>query len=275
MSNIAQNRRNRRLKRFGLLLIFLYVMMGSILYYFQEKMLFLPTVLPENHVFEFKHDFEEFFLETDDNAIINSLLFKAEQPRGAILYFHGNAGDLQRWGRIVEYLVDLNYDVYIMDYRTYGKSKGELSEAAMYNDAKLCYNHLRTFWNEDQITIFGRSLGGAMASYLASEVKVKQLILETPFYSLVDVAKHRFPMFPVKSLLTYKFPNHEYLKDLTIPITIFHGTNDFVVPYSSGEKLYMSAPQENTQFFTIEEGGHNDLINFESYKKEITTLLKH
>lgn len=250
-------------------------MIGSALYLFQEKLLFLPTVLPQDHVYEFKHDFKEYFLETDDEAIINTLHFKAKKPKGAILYFHGNAGDLQRWGSIVGYFVDMNYDVYVMDYRTYGKSKGALSESAFYKDAIQCYNHLNQFWKAENITIYGRSLGGAMATYIASEKEHKQLILETPFYNVEDVAKHRFPIFPVKRLLKYRFPNNEYIKNVTSQITIFHGTDDYVVPFSSAQKLFNVAPKEQTEFVTIEEAGHNNLIEFETYRAKVEALLKH
>ena len=144
-------------------------MIGSALYFFQEKLLFLPTVLSQEYEFQFNYPFEELFLEIDENTVINALHFKSENPKGVILYFHGNAGDLSRWGLIGERFVALNYDVFIIDYRTYGKSKGKLSEVGFYKDAQYCYDYLLKHYSEDKITLYGRSLGTGLASYLSSQ----------------------------------------------------------------------------------------------------------
>ena len=118
MSFIRQKKIKLKLKKALLVLIAFYLMIGTALYFLQEKILFRPTVLSQTHVFKFSHPFEELFFKADDNAVINALHFKAEKPKGVILYFHGNAGDLSRWGIITEYFVDKNYDVLVMDYRT-------------------------------------------------------------------------------------------------------------------------------------------------------------
>lgn len=249
-------------------------MIGSALYFFQEKLLFLPTTLPQDHVFTFDHPFEEHYLKTEDGAVINTLHFKALNREGAIFYLHGNAGDLQRWGTIVSYLVDLNYDVYILDYRTYGKSTGILNESAMYADAQMAYDHLKESVSEENIIIYGRSLGTGMATYLASNNKPSKLILETPYYSIADVAKHRFPIFPVSRLLKYKFPSNEYIKEVNCEIIIFHGTDDLVVPFSSGEKLFKVSDKQKTRFITIEGGTHNDLVTFDNYHDQLNLFLK-
>ena len=164
------------------------------------------------------------------------------------------------------------YDVLVMDYRTYGKSTGELSEAAFYKDAQFCYNYLLNHYTEDKITLYGRSLGTGIASYLAAENNPKQLILETPYYSIEDVAKSRFPMFPVKYLLKYKFPTHQFLPKANCLVTILHGTDDSVVPYSSSRKL-LDLNIKNLNYVTIKGGNHNNLIEFEEYHKSIKSLL--
>ncbi|WP_299114309.1 alpha/beta hydrolase [uncultured Winogradskyella sp.] len=233
----------------------------------------MPTTLEQNYQYSFDYPFEELFLKTEKDAIINALHFKVDNPKGVILYFHGNAGDLSRWGKITEYFVDKNYDILVIDYRTYGKSTGRLSEAAIYNDAKYCYDYLLKHYSEKEITLYGRSLGTGIASYLASNNNPKQLILETPYYSILDVAKHRFPMFPVKPLLKYRFPTHQYLPKTNCPITILHGTDDNVVPYSSGKKL-SELNIEKLNFITIENGDHNNLIEFDAYHNTIESILK-
>lgn len=274
MLNIRPNLLKQRLKKAAIVLLFLYIMVSTLLYFLQEKMLFLPTVLDQNYVFEFSQPFEELFLKTDEDAIINAIHFKAENPKGVILYLHGNAGDLSRWGTITEYFVEKKYDVLVIDYRTYGKSTGTLSEQALYNDVQFCYNYLKARYNEDSITLYGRSLGTGMATYLASKNKPKQLILETPYYSIADVAQSRFPMLPVKKLLKYKLPSFQYIKKVSCPVLIFHGTEDLVVPYQSAKKLFETSPKPKTTFITIKNGTHNNLKEFEEYHNAINSFLQ-
>ncbi len=250
-------------------------MIGASLYFLQEKLLFLPTTLPQDYTYQFEYPFEEVFLNTSEAAVINAIHFKAEHPKGVILYFHGNAGDLSRWGTIAEFFVANHYDVFIMDYRTYGKSTGALSEQAFYNDAQYCYDYLLKQYSESDITLYGRSLGTGIATYLASKHQPKQLILETPYYSILDVAKQRFPIFPIKPLLKYKFPSNEFIKNVECSITIFHGTDDSVVPYSSAKKLYAAVPEHDIEFITIKNGEHNNLIDFNDYKITIELILNN
>lgn len=271
---MALNRTKRRLRNIVLGAIVLYILIGSFLYAFQESMIFHPWDLPQDHTYEFQHDFEELFLRTEEDAVINALHFKAENSKGVILYFHGNAGHLQRWGAITSHLIDKGYDLFIIDYRTFGKSKGELSEEALYHDAQFCYDYLVEKYATEDIIIYGRSLGSGVASKLASENKASHLILESPFYSLADVAKTRFPIFPVERLLKYELPNYKNLQKVDYPITIFHGTSDFVVPYSSGEKLKESLNGKEVKLITIEGGGHSDLSTFSEYHEGVKEILQ-
>ena len=199
--------------------------------------------------------------------------FKAERPIGVILYFHGNAGDLSRWGTIVEYFVEKDYDVLVMDYRTYGKSTGTLSEEAFYHDAQFCYNYLKEKYSESEITIYGRSLGTGITTYIASKNHPKQVILETPYYSMVDVAKKRFPIVPVKQLMRYELPSHKYIKQVKCPITMLHGTDDNVIPLESAEKLYRSLSNNKITLAVIDGGSHNDLVDFEAYHRIMDEVL--
>ena len=273
MSSTHQKNLKKKLKRIVVILLAVYVMVGAALYYLQERLLFLPTTLDKDYVYELNYPYEELFFESEEGALINAIHFKLKNPKGVILYFHGNASDLSRWSKVTEYFVDLNYDLLVMDYRTYGKSKGKLSEEAMYKDATYCYNYLLNHYSEDEITLYGRSLGTGIASYLASLNSPKQLLLETPYYSILDVARQRFPVFPVKSLLRYHFPNYEYLPKVSCPISIIHGTADRVVPYESGKKL-TELNLNNLSFYSIPGGDHNNLIDFDDYHEAISKVLK-
>ncbi|MBT8324158.1 MAG: alpha/beta hydrolase [Winogradskyella sp.] len=265
-------KKSRKLKGLLIILLSLYLMLGSSLYFLQEKLIFRPTPLDQDFVYSFNHNFEELFFNTPDGATLNALHFKSLDPKGVILYFHGNAGNLARWGKITEYFVDLNYDVLVMDYRTYGKSTGKLSEQALYDDALLFYKFLIKSYDPSEIILYGRSLGTGLATKLASKVNINQLILETPFYSIEDVAKSRFPIFPVGSLLQYELPSYKYLNSVKCPVTIIHGTSDGVVPYESGLKLAEST-NIPVKFVKIEGGSHNNLVSFNRYHETIKACL--
>lgn len=262
------------IKRIVSTLLILYLMLIAALAFFQEKLIFLPSKLDPEYTYTFQQPFEEINLTTPDGALLNAIHFKTENPNGVVLYFHGNAGDLSRWGEITSYFTEFNLDVLVMDYRTYGKSTGALSEELLYKDAQLFYDYLAQRYNENQITVYGRSLGSTFAAYVAAKNSPRKLILETPFYSLESVAKKRFPIVPVGYLIKYEFKTHEFVKDVNCDIYFFHGTNDKVVPYASGEKLYEETPSERKHFITIPGGKHNNLATFEKYQKEIKGILE-
>lgn len=253
----------------------LYIMLIAALTLFQEKLIFLPSKLAADYEYQFTASFEEINLEAADGAILNALHFKNDNPKGVILYFHGNAGDLSRWGEITSYFTKFNWDVIVMDYRTYGKSTGKLSEAALYNDAQLFYDYALKSYNEEKIIVYGRSLGTSFATKLAAKNNPHMLILESPFYNLKAIAKKRFPIVPMDYLLKYEFKSNDYIVDVNCMTVFFHGTQDNVVAYSSGKKLYeLASPENGKHFITINGGGHNNLSNFTTYNSEIERLLK-
>ncbi|EAR01282.1 hypothetical protein FB2170_11196 [Maribacter sp. HTCC2170] len=264
----------RKFKKTIKVLLFLYVLITLMLYFLQEKIIFLPTKLPQDYEYSFSHNFEELNLKTDDGSVLNALHFKKVNPKGLILYFHGNAGDLSRWGKITSSFVDKGYDVLVMDYRTYGKSTGKLSELALHNDAQLFYEYALRHYEESKITLYGRSLGTGLATKLASTNNPIRLVLETPYYSLLEVARNRFPFLPLDWLLKYKILSYEFIQNVSCPITVFHGTNDTVVPYESGKKLYDAIPHNSKKLFTIECGGHNNLVDFKTFSKGIEEALE-
>lgn len=253
--------------------VILYGLMGLIIYFFQEKFIFLPTVLADDFQFQFRQPFEEHLLETPNEGRINLLHFKAAESKGLIVYFHGNAGSLERWGDIVAPFVDLGYDVLISDYRGYGKSTGERNQQNLLRDADEVYAFAKNKVSEDRIVLFGRSLGSGFASYLAGKNQPAKVILETPFYSLESEANRRFMIYPVSWLLRYQLKSHEYLKNNQAPVYAFHGTEDNVVSYSAGKHLYENIPSNGGEFVTIEVGFHNDLGEYPEYWQGIKAAL--
>ena len=240
--------------------------------FFQEKLIFMPSKLPDDYQYQFLAKFEEMNIEVEKNVSINSLLFKQKQSRGLIFYMHGNAGNLAGWGGVSRDLLPFGYDVFIYDYRGYGKSGGKISsEEQIYHDAEILLESLKKNYKEEQIILYGRSIGSGVASYLATKHKVKALILETPYYNLTWLAKHYYPFIPT-FFLKYKFANNEYLKNVTSPIFLIHGTDDEVIPYINSTLLAKDFPQ--AKFITINGGHHNDLINFQEFREAIFVIME-
>jgi len=257
---------------FFLMLFLFYLLLCVLLYLFQERMIFFPQKLSPDYNFDFSKPHREVNI-TSGGANIHGLHFQAENNKGVILYFHGNAGSLAGWGFVGEELVELNYDVLMIDYRSYGKSMGKISEKALLQDGIAVYEYLRKSYSKDEIVIFGRSLGSGVATYLASKKPAKLLILESPFYSFTDLARHHYPLFPPDILLRYHFKNHKWINSVECPVYIVHGTDDNVVPFSSGRKLYESVSHGQIEFIKIENGGHNDLNSFQEYWHHLNNIL--
>lgn len=243
-------------------------------YVFQGRLIMQPSTLKKDRQYFFDTPFEEVFLQASDDGMINALHFKAstDPVKGVILYFHGNAGNLWQWGEINTDFIRHGYDLFILDYRGFGKSTGKLSPKALYGDAKLAYDYLCKSYKPENIIIYGRSLGSAPATRLAAQVKAKRLILETPFYSMKDLSYMYFPFLPKIFLFKYPMRNDKYIQQVNCPVTIFHGTDDQVVPYQCSIKL-KDHLKKGDQYITIEGGAHNDLNVFETYQKALTKTL--
>ena len=230
------------------------------IYFLQEKLIFYSSVLPQDFQYQFKTEFEELFLTAKDGAVLNGLHFKAKNPKGIILYNHGNTGELDTWGSWAELLVDrYPYDVVMWDYRGFGKSTGKRRQQVMLDDGLLFYNYCKSFFNEDLITVFGRSLGGFFATHITKQTRPKQLILESTATSLLELAKELYPLIPAKWLLKFRFQNIENVSQISVPTYIIHGTDDYLIPFEQGQRLFELSKTDTKRFFPIQGGDHNDL----------------
>lgn len=250
-----------------------YICLNAGIYLAQRFIVFQPRRLSVGHVFSFDQPFEEFFISTADGEQLNALYFPTSlERRGVILYFHGNYSHLQRWGRYHTDFTSRGYDVLMIDYRGYGKSSGRPSEAGLYADGEAAYDWLRRRIPVDQIFIYGRSLGSGVASYLAARREARMLLLETPFDSITGTLRKRFPFFFFPVSMKHDFPNHLHLQSAQMPIHIFHGTWDEMVPYASARRL---APllDDPACFTTIQRGMHKNLNRFEAFHKALDAAL--
>lgn len=241
--------------------------------FFYERLLFQGSELPSDHQFEFDFQYEEIYVESEEHAVLHGLLLKSEAAKGLIIYFHGNRGHLERWGRIGDDIRSkYPYDVLVMDYRGYGKSKGRRSEELLFLDATRIYDYAKSLGYEN-IIIHGRSLGTGIATYLATQRDVAHLILETPMTSIRDVIPKLNFLLLFKSSLKYEFNSQDRITEITTPITIFHGTDDAIVPYELGYELYLQAKSPDKKIITIKAGKHNNLDTFESYQQAMERIL--
>ena len=255
--------------------VVIYLLIVGFLYVAQESFLFQPKLLDQDHQFGFDHGFEEINLAMKDGAVLNALHFKLNDPKGLILYYHGNAGNLERWGEIVQYHVSLGYDVLIMDYRQYGKSTGIWSRENFLSDASAFYQYAAKKYPEEDIVVYGRSLGTGFASWVASKFSPGKLILETPYTSVASMGNYFYPLVPSTWLIRYNFSPIEYLADVQCPIWIFHGTADLIVPYSIGKDLFdYYEGKKRIEFVTIPGGGHNDLIDYQNFRSHVESVLE-
>jgi uncharacterized protein len=258
--------------RFFIGVLIIYVLFCFLMYLLQNKLLFHPEKLPASYKFAFDMPFEEINYETEPGITINALKFKAENPQGIVLYLHGNAGSLRNWGYVADIFVQSGYDCLMIDYRGYGKSTGEMTRAGAIHDLEYIYNKLKEEYGEENITLFGRSLGSGMAAYLAAHYQPQRLILESPYYSLSDVATRMIPIIP-PFLLRFDFATYQYMPEITCPVYIFHGTEDEVIYYGSSQKLKEHF-KEKDRLLTIEGGGHNNLASFVQYDIQLKEILQ-
>ncbi len=243
-------------------------------YFFQERFIFLNgKKLPKDFVYDFPQRFTEVNLQTTDNEEINALHFTIDQPKGVILFFHGNKGNLNRWGKIVPYLLDYGYEVFVMDYRNYGKSSGKFDEERMYSDAVLAFDYLLKSFNQDQIVVYGRSLGAAFASEVGVKRNPKHVILEAPFYNMKKATRFYFSLSPT-FLLKYKFENNVKVSQINSPITFFHGDADETTSYDQSKELFQLVKAVKREFVEIPSGTHHDLKEFDVYKKALAKILE-
>ena len=253
-------------------LLLCYAIVCILLYFFQEKLIFLPDKLHQDFKFSFRQPFREIHIRTNDNTLLNGLLFTTDSSKGLIFYLHGNAGSLHNWGHVAKRYTDLGYDVFLLDYRGYGKSGGAIkSEAQLAEDVQTAYNELRKSYEEGKIIILGYSIGTGPAAKLAADNQPKLLILQAPFYNLADMMKNYYPVIPV-FLLRYKFNTNENLRKCSMPVVIFHGDHDEVIDYSSSLKLKTLMKSGDT-LITLEGQKHNGITDNQQYIQVLPQLL--
>ena len=251
----------------------LYVAVCAFFYSKQQEILFVPQKLKADYAFSFPDRFAEHNITTADGTVLSGLLFRADSARGLIFYLHGNAGALHTWGEIAGVYTALGYDLYMLDYRGYGKSGGSIaSEAQLYSDVQAAYDDLKKLYPENKIVVLGYSIGTGPAAMLAANNHPRLLVLQAPYYSMTDMMEHTYSFLP-RILLKYPLKTGEHAAKATAPVVVFHGTADRVIYYGSAEKLRANFRQGDT-LITLHGLGHNGFTKNNDYLTALPYVLQ-
>ena len=244
----------------GTLLI--YLLAGWIFYANQERLLFKPVVIPTEAALKINQPHLEISIPINTEDTLHLTRFTTlSTAKGAVLYFHGNRQNVEWYARFAKIFTESGYEVFMMDYPGYGKSRGEITESKMYEWSQVVYSIARKSFTPSQLIIYCKSLGSGVAAQLAAKRDCRYLIAETPYYDLPSVLSHYAPIYPFQLLMHFQFPTHNYLQQVTAPILLLHGTADGVVAYNNSIRL-SNKFKKGDQLITIQKGSHNDLYNF-------------
>ncbi|MFC1674777.1 alpha/beta hydrolase [Candidatus Omnitrophota bacterium] len=222
----------------------------------ERRQLFHPVHKVNSSPADIGLSFEDCYFKSPDGRKLHGWFIPAQEARSAVIFAHGNAGNIGDRLDKIKFFNQLKQNVFIFDYRGYGASQGRPSEKGMYLDARGAYEYLLSRGiRADQLIGFGESMGGAILIDLAAEKKLKALIVESTFSSSKDLVRIFFPWIPYQ-LFASRLDSEAKIKSIQIPKLIIHSREDELIPIRLAQKLYQAAPQPK-EFLQI-RGPHND-----------------
>jgi fermentation-respiration switch protein FrsA (DUF1100 family) len=246
-----------------------YMGLAIVLYYMQPRFLYEPVREIPYTPAELGLDFEEVYFRTGDRLRLHGWFVPAQNSEFTVLYCHGNGGNMMYFLETVNFINKLGLNCFVFDYRGYGSSQGEPTENGTYLDVRAAYRWLtkKKGVAPKCIILFGWSLGGSIAAYLAGKVKPAGLVIESTFTSYRDIGRKFYPYMPVKWFARFNYPTVDYVRKVKCPVLIIHSRNDEMIPFEFGLAIYNAAnePKKFVEIF----GGHNDgfFVSSEAYKK--------
>lgn len=237
---------------------------AALMFLFQDKLAYYPQIGREIHSTPHEHgmDYQALTLNTADGERLDAWFVPAPQAQGVVLILHGNAGNLSHRMDSIAMFHRLGYGVLIFDYRGYGRSSGKPSEAGLYRDAQTAWTHLTRQRGiaHDRIVLFGESLGGAVAAWLAAQLGPQEwpgaLVLASAFTSVPDLAADLYPWLPARALARLRYDTRSALAQSRSPVLVAHSPDDEIIPFRHGKALFEAAPEPKV--FLRLAGGHND-----------------
>lgn len=241
----------------------------------QRSIIFRPKRLPEEHIFQGKYPLVEYFFDFEvegNKFLINAVHIKALHSKGLVFFLHGTVNHIQYHLPKADFFIELGYDVVMIDYPKYGKSKGNLTERLLHIVVELSYQKtLEKIGYPKSVVLYGRSLGTALASNLATKVHPDKLILVSPYFSMPDLFNHKLKLLSFKRL-KFKLENFTYLPLVKCDTYIFHGINDRLIPIELACKLipFLNSPE---YFFSVPGADHFNVHEMSLYKNTLKVIL--
>jgi uncharacterized protein len=241
-----------------LIIVLSYLMLITVLSFFQEKMIFFPSRNMAGTPSDLGLDFENINFTSQDGTSLNGWFVPVENAEYTVLFCHGNAGNISHRLDTISLFNKLPLNFFIFDYRTYGKSTGVISEKGLYEDVAAAWNYLTETRKiaPEKIIIIGRSLGGAIAAHAAAEYSPGGLVLESAFTSLPEIAQKNIPWLPGTWMIKYKLATIDSLVKVKCPVLIIASPDDTITSFSFGQELFAKAPEPKT--FVQLTGDHDD-----------------
>lgn len=235
-----------------------YAIFAGALYVYQEQFVYLPERVLAATPRERGLDYEAVRFTSADGVRLSGWFIPAPNARATLLFFHGNAGNISHRLESIRQFHRLRLSVFIFDYRGYGESEGAPTETGTYRDAEAAQRYLveERGLAPTRLVYFGRSLGGAIAAWLAVRRPPHALIVESAFTSVPDIGAEIYPWLPVRSLARLRYATQESLRSVHVPVLVVHSREDEIIPFHHGVALHdaANAPKELLEI----RGGHND-----------------
>lgn len=258
------------------LMIVLGLMAGG-LYVLQPAMVFLPSRALEATPRDWGLEYKDVWLRTEDGVRLHGWYLPHPQARRVLLFFHGNAGNISHRQASLEIFQRLGLNVLILDYRGYGRSEGRPSERGLYRDARAAWDYLvaERGVSPADIVLFGRSLGGAVAAQLASQVRPGALILESGFSSARDLARAIYPILSWLIVPRFDFDTVARMRTVACPVLVLQSRDDEIIPFALGRRVYEAAPEPKR--LHVLRGDHNGgfLLSQPDYERALAGFLAH
>ncbi|MDZ7683133.1 MAG: alpha/beta hydrolase [Fodinibius sp.] len=231
-----------------LIVLLMYLMQSSMVYHPQKQLTATPAAAGLQY--------EDITFETEDEVQLHGWYVPADSAEITVCYFHGNAGNISGRLETLQLLNQLGLNVFIFDYRGYGRSEGSATEQGTYSDAEAAWAYLQQERGlaDSEIIIMGRSLGGSIAAWLAARKSAGAVVIESTFTSAVDLGADLYPWLPVRQIMNFEYNTLAHIKEIDSPLFMAHSRDDRVVPYHHGQALFEAA-NEPKQFLEL-RGSH-------------------
>jgi len=251
--------------------LLLYATAIALLWWQQERLLFQPQRLPADHRFQLPPDVHETWVDVP-GARLNALHLQLPAPEGVVFFLHGNAGNLESWFVGEPFYRQANMDLFMIDYRGYGKSSGRVqSEAQLLADVRVAWDAIAPRYAGKRRVVYGRSLGSGLAAMLAADVQPEMTVLVSAYASMADLARQHYPWVP-SIALRYPLRTDRALARIRSDVWLAHGGRDTLIPAAHSVRLQALAPR--AQLLLVPEAAHNDIQDFDAYLAGLRKALR-